>query len=330
MRLAVSLLVVALATGAATGRARADGTERDRARKLMQEAADLLDRHDAKAALARVEEAYRLYPNPKTYFNFGVLYQELGMNVAAYEAYGRFLREARDASAAQKRNAEEALDGLKKTIAFLDVKTNVDAAVALDGRPAGRTQGGGPVSLRLNAGSYEVTAEKAGYLSCRESVLLAAGESRRLELVLAVAAAPPVGQADRLPSGPPPVSHDPGSPGAVTVRSRTAAPPRAHNLVGPGLAAAGVLALAAGAVVTVMSNHEFDDAKAAGCPGASMPSLCSTSADKVQRLNTTSYVLYGAGGLLAAIGLGVWIAAPYHHDDPAPLRGFSAGFRGTF
>jgi hypothetical protein len=324
MRLAVPVLVVAL-LAAGTGRAQAQGADRDRARKLMQEAAELLDRRDPKAALAKVEEAHRLYPNPKTYFNFGVLYQELGMNVAAFDAYGRFLREARDASAAQKRSAEDALDGLRRTIAVLDVQANLDdVMVAIDGRPAGRTQGGGAVSVRLNPGSYEVTAEKTGYRSRRESVLLAAGESRRLDLALVTAPA-----ATGLPPGPPPVSHDPVNPGVGVVERRAPAPSRSRNFVGPGLAVAGLLGLAAGAVVTVMSNHEFDDARAAGCPGASMPSVCSAGADKVQRLNTISYVFYGAGGLLAAVGVGVWIAAPYH-DDPSPRRGLSGGLRGTF
>jgi hypothetical protein len=250
------------------------------------------------------------------------------MNVAAYDAYGRFLREARDASAGQKRSAEDALDGVRRTIAVLELRANLEGVVvAIDGRPAGRTQGGGPVSVPLNPGSYEVTAEKGGYLPRRESVLLAAGESRRLELVLAAAPAPAA--SGPLPPGPPPVSHDRVNPGVGSLESRAPAPARSRNLLGPGLAFAGLLALAAGAVVTVMSNREFDDARAAGCPGASMPSVCSTGADKVQRLNTTSYVFYGAGGLLAAIGVGVWIAAPYH-DDPSPRRGLSGGLRGTF
>src|SRR4051794_16061647 len=155
------VLVITLLASALGRPAHAQGGDKERARKLMQEAADLLDKHDAKGALSKVEEAHRIFPSPKTFFNLGVLYQELGMNLNAYEAYGRFLREAKDASAAQKKSADEALASLRKLIAFLDVRTNVDGVdVTIDGRPQGRTAAGKPLSLRLNPGSYEVAGEK--------------------------------------------------------------------------------------------------------------------------------------------------------------------------
>lgn len=72
-------------------------TARDRAQALLREGTALYDADEPAGALAKFEAAYRLFPNPKIWFNIGQAQRDLGNLAAALEAFEKFLAEQTDA-----------------------------------------------------------------------------------------------------------------------------------------------------------------------------------------------------------------------------------------
>lgn len=149
------------------------------------------------AARVAFEEAYRAFPHPSILLNLGLARLRTGDPVQAEDDLARFLAEDSGASAAESRNAREALEEARRKIGTLRVVTDpTTARVSVDGLRAPRADGGEMV-LRLLPGSHRVSADADGFVAKEQRVTVVARSESLIELHLDA-------RASRAPSDPPP------------------------------------------------------------------------------------------------------------------------------
>ena len=92
---------------------------RDRARAIAREAAELFQAGDRRAAIARFEEAYAIFPTPALLYNLGKAYAGVSDHVHAHRALTAFLRETAgtDVDADRRAEAEALLVELRRHVA---------------------------------------------------------------------------------------------------------------------------------------------------------------------------------------------------------------------
>src|SRR3954451_889542 len=133
------LLVVLVAPASALAEGTTEGERRAEASVHLKRGAQLIDAEDLTGALAEFESAYRLVPSPSILHNFGVVYQGLGRNASALEAFERFLAEAPKPQPAIKEHALKAVQTLRERVAELQVGGEDGASIFVDGRRVGLT-----------------------------------------------------------------------------------------------------------------------------------------------------------------------------------------------
>jgi S1-C subfamily serine protease len=140
-----------------------DAGARVRARELLREGNDMLDRGFYVQAHKLFEEAYRTFASPKLHFNIAQALYQLGRPLEALERYERFVREInKEEHLTEWRLAQERVFELQAQIATVDIQCNVvGALVTLDGREAGRTPL--PRSVRVTPGVRTLALSKPGY-----------------------------------------------------------------------------------------------------------------------------------------------------------------------
>jgi len=106
-------LVLACFAAQAHAQAPADAG-RAAARAKVQEGAALFDAGNFAGALARFDEAYARFPAPAIHFNRAQALRALGRNAEAEQALERFIKEAKDASAEKRAEAEQQLAELRR------------------------------------------------------------------------------------------------------------------------------------------------------------------------------------------------------------------------
>src|SRR4051812_3554944 len=91
-RFVLGVTLVALATSAWSRIALAEEADaRAAAKAKVEQGAALLSHHDDARALAAFEEAYRIFPSPKIFFDIGLANVGLTHNPQALRAFQRFL-----------------------------------------------------------------------------------------------------------------------------------------------------------------------------------------------------------------------------------------------
>jgi hypothetical protein len=109
MRLAVSLLVLALASSvarAAGDEPQPDAATLEEARRRFAEGQRLFEAGELKPAVEELKEAYRLTRNPLLLYNIGLIYDRLGDKPLALHYYTRFVDDARDTERTHAQLAE--------------------------------------------------------------------------------------------------------------------------------------------------------------------------------------------------------------------------------
>jgi hypothetical protein len=169
---AVALAIVVACVGA---RASAAGKEdpRETARQLQSEGLKLLESGEALAALERFERAYALVPSPKILFNLGKTRVALGHEVEAFEAFDRFLAEAKDVPSAARAAAERYRDELRPRVALLNLEGEGGGAVWLDGRQVGVTPL--PRAIVTKPGKHTLRVERDGRVAFAQTLELRPG-----------------------------------------------------------------------------------------------------------------------------------------------------------
>ncbi len=184
-------VAIALALLLVAGNVQADAKAEREARALFKEANRLLGEKDYVAALDMFRAAYNRWPNPKILLNIGTTLRNLGRDAEAADAYEKYLREGKP-DAKRKAEVDAILKELGAKLARLRIEVNEPGArVLVDGKVVGESPQA--ITLRVEAGTHTIVAEKQGYPAAAATVQISAGQERvvELRLVLAGAAPPP-------------------------------------------------------------------------------------------------------------------------------------------
>jgi hypothetical protein len=175
--------------------------EVEQARKKAAEGERFFARKDYPAALDKIEEAYRLDPNPALKFNLGQIHQALGHDGAAVSAFERFLLEVPDAPARQRRAALRQTQSLRPRLGTVEVVCDVEGAeISVDGEAQGSTPQS--QSIWVTPGSHVVLVRVPG---------TAFGYAQRIDAVAGTAAQVSAQLAPLVGTGAPD-PHAPASP----------------------------------------------------------------------------------------------------------------------
>ncbi|MGH7285288.1 MAG: hypothetical protein ACRELY_27510 [Polyangiaceae bacterium] len=270
----------------------------DDPRKAQAEAVfgEGLKEHDAQhedLALAKFEEAYKIYPSPNVLFNIGREQHLLGRSLEAIRNY-------RAALANQLLNPSNAdlaktyIRELQTKLGRVEVTAPRDAQVLVDG-----TAQTGASPYDVEPGNHKITVVAKNGKKAEKSCLLEAGDAIGMDVTgeLGGDLAPQI-------ENPPP----PDREHAVIF------PPPTGAIILGGLGVVG-LGLGVGFGLDATSKHSSAANAEASHPCAQNPSsqACSDLQDtnkSIPTASTISIVSYIAGGALLAGGVVWWIAAP--------------------
>jgi hypothetical protein len=255
---------------------------RTRARALVQEGAHLYDQGDYDGAWEKFEAARRLFPSPKLFFNLGLALRGLAREAEAVEAFERFLAEAKDAPAAARAEAREAIASLSARLGQIRVECNTEGAVvSLDGRDVGVTPRAAPV--RASDGLHQVVVARKGWPAFVERVRVNAGATVTVRATLAApsSVAPPVAPVAAnvetavlpRPADDSDLSH--AGQFGVALRFDLALHPESGQRLLPGLTygLGSIIELTGGAILGKQSKGAFVGGRAFLLPGRWKPEL---------------------------------------------------------
>jgi hypothetical protein len=160
------------------------------ARERFKEGVQFFDQKQYEKARAAFLQAYALKRHPAVLLNLAQSELRSGHEADAAKHFAQFLREAKEATEAEKQSADTGLNAAKAVIAELAVNVDEDGAVvSVDGAPEGQSPLPGP--LYLTPGSHNVSAKKEGReVSQAVSAVAGQSSSTNLRLRKAAAAAP--------------------------------------------------------------------------------------------------------------------------------------------
>lgn len=309
-----SILLVSLAAWVSLSpEARAqDG--REEARAKLAEGAALFDRGDYAGALARFNEAHRIYPSPKLHFNIAESYRAMARNVEAIEAYRRFLAEASDVSGEQRAEAERHVADLSRRVSALSVEADTEGArILVDGRLFGTTPRAEPILLE--AGPHQVVVEKDGHTSHLERFDGMPG--RRHEVRARLPRASLASASERAVPAPSELGVSAGvAEGAGSGWRR----------VGVGLVAAGAASLLAAGVVAMVSasNARQLESRCNDADGCTWGKDFQQAEQAIATNRTVEWFLAG-GGVAAIVGGGALFLWGRSDEKPRHARLFVMG-----
>jgi len=168
-------------------RTKEDLTEREKTQFLefLRAGNDAYDKGDFEKAIPFYERAYDILPKPVIHYKMGLAHERAGHPTEAIQYYRRFLEQRPDTD--KRGKVDESIRKLQEQVearSTADIRvestpTNAEVYIRADGtekrelRPRGRT----PVTLTVVPGTVEVTLEKQGYETIRESIRADSGET---------------------------------------------------------------------------------------------------------------------------------------------------------
>lgn len=155
--------------------------------RLFTDARTAYDAHDYPASIARLEEAYALYPEPNILYRIAEMHEELGERELALKAYGKFLAEKPDAS-----NAAVVQTRIERLRAEREAARPKTARLTIDSIPQGAVvylggierQGVTPLEIEVLPGSHDIRLELQGYEDSSRTIGVAAGDLRTFDFRL--------------------------------------------------------------------------------------------------------------------------------------------------
>ncbi|CAN5923880.1 hypothetical protein BH11MYX4_BH11MYX4_44350 [soil metagenome] len=280
--LSACIVAAALAFPAA---ARA-GNNAAAAQALFEEARSLIAAGNYAAGCAKLEGSQALDPGAGTQYNLALCYEKSGRTASAWATY----LEAAAASKATSRpdweaKARDRATALADTLSKVRIVTPPgapsDLAITRDGVAVVASELG--AAIPVDPGPHVVEARASGRTTFRVSTVVAAGQSKQIDVVLEGAATPPPETGARSPD---------------------------HTLayVVGGLGVAGVAFGAVAGLVAVNKNASSTDA----CPNDGVCRDAAARSDNRAAGDwaTASTVGFIAGGALLAAGVVLFFAAP--------------------
>ena len=152
------------------------------ARERFDRGLRLFEKGENAGALAEFKRANDVMPNPLVLYNMGLVYAAMNRPVEAVEALGAFLAQATAQQRDPRRRATEMRAEQETRIARLSVKTEMPAAIDIDGVEVGHTPLAEPI--RLASGAHVVGAQAQGFLPTRKEITLAGQTSETIVLTL--------------------------------------------------------------------------------------------------------------------------------------------------
>jgi hypothetical protein len=199
------LAVAAFSTGASPRDVRADEAGSKAAAKArLEHGADLLVSHAYSQALAEFEDAYRIFPSPKIFYDIGLANVGLARNADALRAFQRFVVEAAEASSEQSARATAQIQTLILKVARVSIDCpRPGVEIVVDGKSIGRTPVAG--ALYLDPGvHYLLARENDTSLPIEKTFQVEAGSRSSISFppppALSTAIAPPVTAAASTPN----------------------------------------------------------------------------------------------------------------------------------
>jgi hypothetical protein len=287
--------VVTLSAGVASA-ADDDAAAIESARQRFQEGVRYFDAKQYDKARAAFLQAYALKKHPTVLLNLAQSELRSAHDAEAADHFSEFLRENKDASAAERQSAEAGLTTAKARVAEVSLAVDLpDAEVFVDNVSRGHAPLPGPVYLA--PGTHSLQARKEGKLAT-STVTASAGQSVSVALNFSTSSRPPEAARTAPPVGnkPPP---EPRSAGLDAGGAATAAPESegkqgfgAWYVESPGawiLTGVAVVGLGGGGVLAYSARANYKDADTvandiktyADERGISTVGLCVDTASKV-------------------------------------------------
>jgi len=155
----------------------------DEAKSMFRRGVALLDAGDTERALEAFTRSRELVPSAKNTVNAAICLERLGRFDEALEMYEEVLgRFAANLDAEDRKSLAPVMAALRTKIGYLDLSSNVDGLVVVDGRSRGRL----PLTtaLRVLPGSRRVRVVKDGYKTFEQTLSVAAGQTGTLDAQL--------------------------------------------------------------------------------------------------------------------------------------------------
>jgi tetratricopeptide (TPR) repeat protein len=136
-------------------------------------------------ALADYEEAAKLAPEPKNFYNLATTYQKIGRNADALAWFLRFKAGASREELERTPNLDTRIATLRNKVTFLKVNVNVvGARVLVRDAVVGTKPADRPLEVSLNEGKAQVEIISEGYLPYRKDHTLLGGSALEIDVQL--------------------------------------------------------------------------------------------------------------------------------------------------
>ncbi len=295
-RRAALALACALAAGAAASAAPREARANPAAEALFRDAKRLLKAGNVADACRKFAESQRLDPTPGTALNLAACHEQQGKSASAW---AQFLAAAR---LAETRGEKGRSGEASRRAALLEPKLSHLTIAARGAAPGLVIKRNGEAidataldsPLPTDPGEYVITAEAAGYLPYRTTVVVKPdGDRASVEL-------PPL-----APEPPPAAEPPPVAPLAPPPAPPPRAPSSARHTAGLAVGGAGVAALGVGAVFGFMALSNYAKADDA-CPAH--VDCSPRTLEQRDRAMTQSWVsTVGVGLGLAGVAAGAYL-----------------------
>lgn len=289
----------------------------DEARGHFQRGIRAYKAGDFRSALLSFQEAYKASPNYRVLYNIGRSYGELQDFASAIPILRQYLEEGgAELGKARRAEVDAELERMGKQVVTLVVSVSeADADVIVDGERHLELKSPIATTVLVNAGSWSVTAKKAGFEPAVTRFTVGSGESRSVKLTMTpVKSEPVIAPAPSAPAGQESPSSGAPSGGATTVAPPTQAMPTPNeppaNEVSTatwiGVAATGVLAVGAG-VTGALSLGAKSDLDAEVARFGTTPERVDDARQRTKTLALTTDVLAGAAIVAGAITVVLYV-----------------------
>jgi hypothetical protein len=277
---------------AAHAQAQDDPTVTAAARERFKEGVTYFDQKQYEKARAAFVQAYALKKHPAVLLNLAQSELRSNHERDAAKHFAIYLREATDASPAEREAAQSGLAAAKQVVGEVQVSADVGGEVFVDGTSEGIAPL--PGSIYLDAGVHTLELRK-GDKTTSQSISIKAGDSKQAKLVLSAeqAAAVPAGPSS-TPSGGAPTDPEGDAPEPARARKRESfvhwvttnpagvIPASATVLFGLG---AGGFAIASNAAYTDADDTGAQIETNAGKDSASTRGICSNPEQVLRNAN---------------------------------------------
>jgi hypothetical protein len=306
----VASLGLAVACGAASNVARADGANAPAAEALFAEGRRLVGAGDFANACPKFAESERLDPSVATLLNLGACYEKAGRTASAWATF----REAVSAAQAAKRDdylatAQKRATALEPTLSRLTLLEHDATATGLEIRRDGVvvSQAEWGVPIPVDPGAHVVEASAPTKKPWQTTLTIASGTLATTVEIPTLEDAPAAPAAAVAPPALPPPENQPPPPS--TPQNDDAG--HTQRILGVVTGAVGIVGLGVGTAFVLSAHSHYDDSLA-NC--TSSKNVCNAAGvserNSALSAGNLATVFFSVGAAAVAGGAVLWFTAP--------------------